>query len=144
MKKKYYLLLLFILTVGCSKSCNEKKEREVYFISPESNVQAYSPIKVEFGVKGMTVRPALEDVNDKSSGHHHILVDHPKGYIEKGQAVPVDKRHIHYGQGQTSDTLILTPGVHTLSLQFADGAHISYGKEMSKTITVTIKDDTNG
>ena len=33
----------------------------------------------------------------------------------------------------------LEPGTHTLTLQFADGNHNSYGEAMSETITVTVE-----
>ncbi|MFI5221698.1 MAG: DUF4399 domain-containing protein, partial [Bacteroidia bacterium] len=60
-------------------------------------------------------------------------------FIEKGQMVPNDKTHLHFGKGQTADTLSLPPGHHTLTLQFANGMHQSYGKDWSKTISVTVK-----
>lgn len=147
---KWMKILAFCLafcSVSCQKSCTEKSKPlagpSVFFESPKDGQELSSPIEIKFGVQGMTVRPALEDMKDKTSGHHHILVDHPQGYIEEGQAIPVDERHIHYGKGQTSATLELSPGVHTLSMQFADGAHLSYGKKMAATITVTIKPTEN-
>lgn len=136
----FFALGLFF-SLSCQKSCNRDskgQEQSVYFEDPKNGDTLASPIEVKFGVHGMTVRPAMEDVNDRTSGHHHILIDHPKGFIEEGQAIPVDERHIHYGKGQTSATIELSPGVHTLSMQFADGAHLSYGKKMAATITVTI------
>jgi hypothetical protein len=132
------------LLPACTKSCGAKKEQQaevkasVFFVEPKNNDQLSSPVKVVFGVKGMMVRPALEDVSDQASGHHHILIDHPQGFIEKGQPVPVNERHIHYGKGETEAIIELAPGVHTLSLQFADGAHLSYGKDLAATITVTV------
>jgi hypothetical protein len=50
-----------------------------------------------------------------------------------------DSTHLHFGKGQTVDTLKLSPGTHTLTLQFADGTHMSYGKDWSSTITITVK-----
>ena len=71
------------------------------------------------------------------TGHHHLIIDgHP---VEAGKAVPADATHLHFGKGQTETTLKLAPGPHTLTLQFADGLHQSYGPEMSATITVTVK-----
>jgi len=136
-------LLLMILLPGCTKSCEkagEKKEAEksVFFVEPKDHAEVTSPVHVKFGVKGMAVRPALEDINDKTSGHHHLLIDDPKGFVEKGQAVPADATHIHYGKGETETYIELSPGLHTLSLQFADGAHLSYGKDMATSITVTV------
>ena len=53
--------------------------------------------------------------------------------------VPADATHLHFGKGQTETMLKLTPGKHTLTLQFADGAHQSYGPDLSSTITVEVK-----
>lgn len=135
--------LSLIMTMSCTKSCGKgdmagQKPLAVYFENLKDNDEIVSPVTVSFGVRGMTVRPALEDVNDKTSGHHHILIDHPTGYIEKGQAIPADARHIHFGKGETQATIELSPGKHTLALQFADGAHISYGRDMAAMITVRV------
>ena len=111
-------------------------KKRVYFTSPNDNAELKSPVKVVFGLDGMSIRPAGEDVNDTTSGHHHLIID--SGAIPSGQVVPMDKQHIHYGKGQTSATIELTPGKHTLRLQFANGAHLSYGPEMSSEITVNV------
>ena len=87
------------------------------------------------GVKGMVIEPAGKIVEGK--GHHHIIID--GSYIEKGQMVPKDETHLHYGKGQTSDTLKLNPGKHTLTLQFGNGVHESYGKYWSNTVTVDVE-----
>lgn len=133
--------LLMLSTASCQKACQKKAETPevgVFFESLKDNDEVNSPFEVRMGVKGMTVRPAMQDLQDKSSGHHHILIDHPQGFIEEGQVVPMDARHLHYGQAQTVATIELSPGTHTLSLQFADGAHLSYGQKMAKTITVRV------
>jgi hypothetical protein len=46
---------------------------------------------------------------------------------------------MHFGKGQTETPLTLAPGEHTLSLQFADGLHRSYGAAYRKTIRITVK-----
>jgi hypothetical protein len=53
-------------------------------------------------------------------------------------AVPADAQHIHYGLGQTEADLRLEPGPHTLRLQFADGAHRSYGSQVHTLIHVNV------
>ncbi len=56
-----------------------------------------------------------------------------------GEVIPADDKHLHFGKGQSEAEVKLTPGPHTLTLQFADGAHRSYGPELSKTIKITVK-----
>ena len=58
-----------------------------------------------------------------------------------GTVVPKDDTHLHYGQAQTEAQLMLTPGPHTLTMQFADGAHMSYGPQMASTIKITVSSE---
>lgn len=106
----------------------------VYFVNLTDGANVKSPLYVQMGVKGMDVEPAGKI--DEGKGHHHIIID--GNFVEKGQMVPKDETHLHFGKGQTSDTLKLSEGSHTLTLQFANGAHESYGKDWSKTITVNV------
>lgn len=107
----------------------------VFFVNIEEGAVLSSPVYVEFGIEGMEVEPAGEV--KEGFGHHHVIID--GGTIPTGEAVPADETNIHYGGGQTGDTLTLTPGAHTLTLQFADGIHRSYGAQMATTIDVTVE-----
>ena len=51
----------------------------------------------------------------------------------------MDDQHRHFGKGQTETEITLPPGRYRLTMQFADGAHRSYGEKMRKTIEVTVK-----
>jgi hypothetical protein len=112
-----------------------REDQRVFFVQPEDGAELTSPVVVEFGVEGMEVEPAGEMVKDK--GHHHIIIN--GSFVPKTEVVPADEMHIHYGQGQLSDTLDLEPGEYKLTMQFADGYHQSYGEQMSATINVTVK-----
>ncbi len=107
---------------------------KVMFVAPADGATIKGPVKVQMGVEGMTVKPA--GTLEAKTGHHHIIVDDKS--IEKGTVVPADETHIHFGKGQTETELTLAPGKHTLTLQFADGAHQSYGPQLSTTITITV------
>ena len=112
----------------------EKGEAKVFFQEPKDGAKVKSPVKLVFGVEGMDVKPAGELV--ENTGHHHIIIG-PAG-IPEGTAVPKDETHIHFGKGQTSAEIELPPGKHKLTMQFADGNHMSYGEVMATTITVTV------
>ena len=114
-----------------------KEKTEVSFVSPKNGEAVGTTFKIQFGLSGMKIRPAGEDVNDKSSGHHHLIID--GDFIPEGQVVPTDDTHKHFGKGQVETELTLTKGKHKLTLQLADGAHLSYGKNMSTTIEVSVK-----
>lgn len=116
----------FVLS-GCSDG--------VYFKDISDGDTVSSPLTVKMGVCGKQVQPAGDIV--EGTGHHHLIVD--GNCIPLGETVPKDASHHHFGKGQTETTLNLTPGEHTLTLQFADGHHGSYGEAMCRTIKVTVK-----
>ena len=109
-------------------------EQGDHFVQLKDGAQVGTSVQVSFAVKGKTVRPAGEDPLDKTSGHHHVIID--GAAMAEGAVIPMNASHKHYGKGQTEATLELTPGPHTLTLQFADGAHRSYGPQWSQTIKV--------
>ncbi|MEY2963663.1 MAG: hypothetical protein RL754_924 [Bacteroidota bacterium] len=106
----------------------------IFFANLNDGDTVHNPVYVEFGVEGMEVRPAGEIV--EGTGHHHILIGN--AFLAKGDVVPADANNIHYGKGQTSDTLTLPAGEVRLGLQFANGVHASYGRDMSASIKVFV------
>jgi hypothetical protein len=106
----------------------------VFFVSPADGATVTSPVKLVFGVEGMEIRPAGDLT--ANTGHHHLIVSDVG--VPAGQAVPNDPTHIHFGQGQTEAEIPLAPGTHKLTMQFADGNHLSYGEPLAATITITV------
>jgi Domain of unknown function (DUF4399) len=104
-------------------------------LEPANNATVPTTFKVRFGVKGMVVSPAGDIL--ANSGHHHLLIN--LDAIPAGESVPFTEQHLHFGKGQTDAEIKLAPGVYKLTAQFANGAHQSYGKAMSDSITVTVK-----
>lgn len=107
----------------------------VFFANLIDGDTVESPVLVQFGIEGMEVKPAGEIV--KGTGHHHIIIDGT--FDPAGTVVAADDTHIHFGGGQTETELPLEPGAHTLTMQFANGIHESYGEQMSATIKVFVK-----
>lgn len=107
----------------------------VFFKYPENGATVSSPVFVEMGVEGMQIEPA--GVVKEGFGHHHILINQESW--TKGEVIPMSDSTLHYGKGQTDATLELVPGEYTLSLQFADGVHTSYGPDMATSIKITVK-----
>jgi len=134
------LLISSFLLVILSCQNRVKKERVtftepfVFFKNIQNGAVLNSPFVVEMGVEGMEVEPS-GPVN-RNKGHHHIIIN--RTCMEDGEIIPVDNQHIHYGGGQTEAELNLDPGNYSLTLQFANGMHQSYGN-MCKTINVTIR-----
>jgi len=107
----------------------------VGFLSPKDGDTVRSPVRIVMGATGVEVRAAGE--MSPGTGHHHVIVD--AAGIPNGQAVPKDEQHIHFGKGQTEAEVALAPGPHTLTLQFADGNHVSYGEPLAATIRITVE-----
>ena len=141
-----FVILILLCSCGSSGSNEDKAEtaenatptevvtKSVSFKYPQDGAKLSSPLEIEMEVEGMEIEPAGE-VNE-GKGHHHLVID--GHFIEKGVVVPANETHIHYGQGQTKVEISLEPGKHTLTLQFADGVHVSYGEEMSATVEIEI------
>ena len=127
MKLKFLIpsMALALSIIACNSSQNggnanttdnTPKDSGVYFVNLHNGDVVTSPVIVQMGVKGKTVEPA--GTLNPGTGHHHLIID--GSYIEKGQMVMKDSTHLHFGKGQTADTLKLSSGKHTLTLQFAD------------------------
>ncbi|HVZ95664.1 MAG TPA: DUF4399 domain-containing protein [Chitinophagaceae bacterium] len=111
-------------------------DAKVFFRNLKNGATVTSPVKIEMGVADMSV-----DSSGKvrpQSGHFHLLIDAGDS-TPKGIVIGKDSTHIHYGNAQKEATINLSPGKHTLALQFADGIHRSYGSQLSTAITVTVK-----
>lgn len=111
------------------------KVAKVFFISPKDGETVGKEFTAKFGVEGLKVAPAGQIV--PGTGHFHVLIDTPA--LPEGQVIPTDAKHLHFGKGQTETKLTLTPGEHTLVLQFADGAHRAYNKMLTQEIKVKVK-----
>ncbi|MEQ8625397.1 MAG: DUF4399 domain-containing protein [Vicingaceae bacterium] len=109
---------------------------KVYFKNLKDGDVINSPVALSFGVEGMEVEPAGE--LNQGMGHHHIIIDGEP--LPKGTVVPADSVNIHYGKGQTEVEVELPPGQHTLTMQFADGYHQSYGEQMSAQVVITVNE----
>lgn len=130
MMKKIVAAAAF-LTLGASAYA----QQSVSFVEPVDGATVTSPFKVKFAVSGMEVKPAGDMT--ANTGHHHLLIN--AAPVKAGEVVPADEHHIHFGKGQTETEVKLPPGTYTLSMQFANGLHQSYGPGMAKDIKITVK-----
>ena len=139
--RTYLLSVFFVLSFLCAHVTPEVVQAEadveprVFFVEPEDGATVSSPVHIKMGVSGMAVSKAGE--LKPHTGHHHLIID--GAGVAEGSIVPADARHIHFGAGQTETDVSLPSGTHTLTLQFADGAHGSYGDKLSTTITIHVK-----
>ena len=108
----------------------------VFFKNLKDGETVSSPVKVEMEATGISVDSA--GAVKPGSGHFHILID-AEDSIQTGVIIAKDSAHLHFGNAQKEASLTLSPGKHKLALQFADGAHRSYGSKLDSTITINVK-----
>ncbi|MEQ8232178.1 MAG: DUF4399 domain-containing protein [Gammaproteobacteria bacterium] len=112
---------------------------ELYFIAPMNGAQLTSPVRVQFGLRGMGVAPAGVEMPD--TGHHHLLVN-ADPLPDLAQPLPSSDSVRHFGKGQTETELELAPGTYTLQLVLGDARHVPFDPPlMSGTITITVLPD---
>lgn len=136
MKSILISLITVISAMAIAAEAPATKAR-VFFVEPKDGATVSKMFKVKMGVEGMKICPAGKETADKACGHHHIIVD--GSFVPEGTPIPNDPSHLHFGKGQTEAELTLAPGPHTLTMQFADFAHRSYGEKLSATIHITVK-----
>ncbi len=113
-----------------------RKDAYVYIGWPNNGETVRSPFKVWFGMRNFGVAPA--GVTKEGTGHHHLLVDVDLKNFD--EPIPNDKKHLHFGKGQTETVLELPPGKHTLQLVLGDADHVPHDPPiMSKKITITVR-----
>ena len=110
----------------------------VYIIAPRDGQRVKSPFTVQFGLRGMGVTRAGETT--ANMGHHHLLVDVDEP-INPREPLPTNRKHLHFGAGQTETQLDLPPGKHTLQLVLGDAEHRPFNPIMASAKTsVTVID----
>jgi hypothetical protein len=97
------------------------KDAYLYFIWPGEGQRIKGAFWCRFGLRNMGVAPA--GVRSPNTGHHHLFVDVDEP-LNANEPIPQDKKHLHYGAGQTEARLDLPPGPHTLQLVLGDADHI--------------------
>lgn len=97
-----------------------------------------SPFTVVFGIEGMAIAPAGEDI--PNSGHHHLLINAMLEGDALTEPLPFDDNHRHFGGGQTEVELELEPGEYTLQLVLGDWAHVPHVPPvMSEPVSITVE-----
>ena len=137
--------------IAITFSCSDKKKKEsslndvndikdviskkVFFKWPKDGSTVASPVFVDMGVEGMIIEPA--GIVKEGYGHHHILIN--QKFWPEGEVIPTSDSTLHFGKGQTDASIELDPGRYIISLQFADGVHVSFGELMSESIQINVE-----
>jgi Domain of unknown function (DUF4399) len=130
--------LVLLPSPAVSQGLPTPKDASLYIISPKDGATISGPFWCVFGLRGMGISHA----GDKfpSSGHHHLFIDEDEP-LNPSEPIPQDKKHLHYGSGQTEALIQLSPGQHTLRLVLGDAKHFPFDPPLvSKKITITVKE----
>ena len=108
----------------------------IFFITPTDGATVSNPVKIEFGIEGMSVVKAGDAT--PNSGHHHLIVN--ADLPDLGVPIPANDNYIHFGDGSTATEITLEPGQHTLQMLLGDHLHIPHDPPLvSETITITVE-----
>jgi len=99
------------------------RDAYLYFIWPRDGQRVRGAFWCRFGLRNMGVTHAGDATPNR--GHHHLFID-VAGAFDLEQPIPSDRRHVHFGDGETEAYLELPPGRHTLQLMLGDAEHRSF------------------
>jgi len=132
----FIVLIIGGLTVTLAETARPPNA-VIYIISPKDGDVVTSPFRVQFGLSGMGVAPA--GIEAPNTGHHHLLIDADES-LDPNEPIPQDKKHLHFGAGQTEALVELPPGKHTLQLVLGDRSHHLFRPPLlSDVIVVNVK-----
>jgi hypothetical protein len=123
------------LSFAASTSLLHAASPRVFFVAPLDGATVTNPFTIKFGLEGFALKPAGD--TSPESGHHHLIID--GGPVPEDNIIPANEKSLHFGKAQTETELTLPPGQHTLTLQFGNGGHLSYGPALSATININVK-----
>ena len=137
---RHIILITFIslsIHIYSHAGNHAEHEKKLFFITPSNGDIVTNPINIQFGISGMQIVPA--GVDKYMSGHHHLLVN-IDNLPNMKMPIPSDKKHLHFGNGQTETTLELPKGKHTLQLLLGDHMHIPHDEPLlSEKIEITVR-----
>ena len=137
------LLLSIALFIGvpamaqmAELSSDVAADAQVWIESPVDGKEVSSPVTIVFGSKNVSISPAgIEQMN---SGHHHLMIDMDE-LPAMDMPLPGSAQLIHFGKGQTSTSLSLEPGEHSLQLVLGNHLHVPHTRPvLSKKITIVV------
>src|SRR5688572_30695100 len=111
----------------------------VFFLEPKSGATVKSPVKFLFGSEQFTIAAVPEgEVTDvrAGTGHFHLGVD--TDCLPVGSVIPKADPWIHFGTGNNTIEMQLTPGPHRFAVQAGDDKHTTLAG-LCETIQITVE-----
>jgi hypothetical protein len=113
---------------------------KVFFVEPKDGATVKSPVHIEFGSDMVTIaavppgeiKPEAVRAN---TAHYHLGVD--TDCLPAGTVIPKASPWVHFGMGNNTIDMQLTPGRHKLVVQAGDDRHATM-TGLCETINVTV------
>ena len=138
------ILIASIAVAACGGSSPEKTAApgggKVFFSEPKNGATVKSPVHIVFASDMFTIAPvppgeiAPEAVR-ANTGHFHLGVD--TDCLAPGSVIPKANPWVHFGKGDNSIDMQLTPGPHKLAVQAGDDRHATM-TGLCEVINVTV------
>jgi hypothetical protein len=107
-------------------------------LSPAPGAVVTSPVTVTLTAGGGTVGTMPDMPGMTHGGHLHLIVD--AKLPAAGAPIPMDAHHIHLMHGETTKTLRLAPGKHTIQLIAGSAGHtVLRSAPHSEPVTFVVK-----
>jgi hypothetical protein len=116
-------LLQFTPVAALAGKTPAPNDAYLYIIWPSDGERIRGAFWCRFGLRNMGVTHAGDPT--PNMGHHHLLVDVDEP-LNPNEPIPSDRKHMHFGAGQTEVRLELPPGPHTLQLVLGDTDHFPF------------------
>jgi hypothetical protein len=116
-------LLQFTPVAALAGKTPAPNDAYLYIIWPSDGERIRGAFWCRFGLRNMGVTHAGDST--PNMGHHHLLVDVDEP-LNPNEPIPSDRKHMHFGAGQTEVRLELPPGPHTLQLVLGDTDHFPF------------------
>jgi len=112
----------------------------VFFAEPKTGAMVKSPVHIVFASDMFTIaavppgeiKPEAVRAN---TGHYHLGVD--TDCLPAGTVIPKANPWVHFGMGNNTIDMQLTPGPHKLVVQAGDDRHATM-TGLCETINVTV------
>jgi Domain of unknown function (DUF4399) len=131
--------LTLLPAAACPQGAPPAPDARLYLIWPQDGATLKSPFRARFGLRNMGVNHAGDDF--PNTGHHHLFVDVDEP-LDPNETIPQDKKHLHFGAGETEAMIELPPGPHRLQLVLGDANHFPFKPPLaSSKITITVVDE---
>ena len=111
---------------------------KVFFSEPKNGATVKSPVHIVFASDMFTIAAVppgeVTDVR-ANTGHYHLGTD--TDCLPVGSVIPKASPWVHFGMGNNSIDMQLTPGPHKLVVQAGDDKHATM-TGLCETINITV------